>query len=330
MIEGDEYCKLFQNDQFAAVFRYEQQNFEVGRIVKALEEAEIPFILLKGSVLKEYYPKPWMRTSSDIDILIEKKNLEKAADCLAAKLNYSRLAKTNHDWALSAPNGVQLELHFDLIEDGRAGSSRKVLSRFFTNSKTAQGFKYKLESLDEMFYFYHIAHMAKHFESGGFGIRSFIDLWILNNKTAYNKERRDSLINEGGLLKFASVCNRLCDVWFSDAQHTEATLKLQNFILSGGVYGSRENGVRVRQAKKGGNAKLIFRRILPSYKELKNIYPVLENKPLLTPVFHFIRWCRILFKGQTKRAVSEFKISGKISTEALNEMQEFMNEIGLS
>lgn len=329
-IEQNEYLEKLQDEQFAAVFRYEQQNFELNRIVNALEEAEIPFILLKGSVLREYYSKPWMRTSSDIDILIEKENLSRAENYLISKLGYSKPQRSNHDSSMVSKNGILLELHFDLIEDGRASDSRKVLSEFFKYSTLSNGFKFKRESADQMFYFYHIAHMAKHFESGGFGIRSFIDLWILNNKIAYNKEERKSLINKGGLEKFDLVCNRLCDVWFSGGRHTEATQKLEDFILSGGVYGSRENGVRVRQAKKGSKTRLVFRRILPSYKELKNIYPVLEQKPLLTPIYHIIRWSRILFKRQTKRAIREFKTNSEISKDETLRMQEFMNEIGLS
>lgn len=80
-----------------AVYRYEQKNYELGKICEALEKAEIPFIALKGSVLRKYYPEPWMRTSCDIDILVNKIEVEKAATYLVDNCGYSREGKGSHD-----------------------------------------------------------------------------------------------------------------------------------------------------------------------------------------------------------------------------------------
>ena len=46
----------------------------------ALEKAQIPFVPLKGSVIRKYYPEAWMRTSSDIDVLVHKEDVEKTTD----------------------------------------------------------------------------------------------------------------------------------------------------------------------------------------------------------------------------------------------------------
>ena len=66
----------FDEQIFTAVYRYENINYELERLKETLEEAEIPFILLKGSVIRKYYPEPWMRTSCDIDILVKKEDLD--------------------------------------------------------------------------------------------------------------------------------------------------------------------------------------------------------------------------------------------------------------
>ena len=61
---GDGKVKAkFQKQMMLAVYRYEKINYELGRLHKVLNEAEIPFIPLKGSVIRQYYPEPWMRTS---------------------------------------------------------------------------------------------------------------------------------------------------------------------------------------------------------------------------------------------------------------------------
>ncbi|MBO4954226.1 MAG: nucleotidyltransferase family protein, partial [Clostridia bacterium] len=36
----------------------------------------IDFMPLKGAVIRQYYPEPWMRTSCDIDIHVKKDRLE--------------------------------------------------------------------------------------------------------------------------------------------------------------------------------------------------------------------------------------------------------------
>ena len=58
-----------------AFMHYVQRSHEYAKICTVLEEAQIPYIPLKGTVLRDFYPEPWMRTSSDIDILIHKENL---------------------------------------------------------------------------------------------------------------------------------------------------------------------------------------------------------------------------------------------------------------
>ena len=330
LLKDDEYSKKFQNEQFNAIFRCEQVNYLLSKVCNALEEIKVPYILLKGAVLRDYYPEPRMRTSGDVDILIEKENLSKSVKHLTENEGFVKKAQSNHDVTLAGKNTLELELHFDLIEDGRALDCRKVLKGFFESSNASTDFKLRRESTDEMFYFYHIAHMAKHFEVGGCGIRPFIDLWILNHKISYNKEKRDALLKKGGLFKFAKTCEELSCVWFSEKEHTEMTQKTESFILSGGVYGSTKNSVLVRHAKTGGKIRFLISRIIPSFKALKKIYPELEKRPMLTPFYHIKRWIRICIEGSGKKAVREFKINNEISSDLKEEMQKFMDEIGLS
>ena len=329
MDENDEYCRRFQKDQFSAIFRDEQNGFTLKGICDTLEKSKIPFIPLKGSVIKFYYPATWMRTSSDIDILIDKKNLSKAEESLVSHLSFAPFKRTNHDSFSVTPYHTILELHFDLIEHGKAKNSRQVLARFWDNTQKYDQYNYKYAVSDEMFYFYHIAHMAKHFETGGCGIKPFIDLWFLNHKKDFDVSKRNALLKEGGLLEFAKTCELLCEIWFGNGVHTDTTLKAQSYILFGGVYGNAANAIRFRNAQSGGKLLLIIKRILPSYETMRGMYPYLIGRPLLLPFFHIKRWCRIIFKKQTKRALNEFKTGVKISDSERMETVEFMKEIGL-
>lgn len=116
LIGDGEIKAKFQNQMMLAVYRYEKINYELGRLREAMNEAKIPFIPLKGSVIRQYYPKPWMRTSCDIDILVHESDLERAVAMLVDKLAYKRESKGSHDISLFSDYGVHLELHYSLIE----------------------------------------------------------------------------------------------------------------------------------------------------------------------------------------------------------------------
>lgn len=62
--------KEFHKQKMIAVFRREQISFEEKKIFTLFDENQIDYIPLKGSVVKNFYPEAWMRTSSDSDILI--------------------------------------------------------------------------------------------------------------------------------------------------------------------------------------------------------------------------------------------------------------------
>ena len=100
-----------------AVYRYEKINYELGRLRKVLNEAKIPFIPLKGSVLRRYYPEPWMRTSCDIDVLVHEEAVDQAAQIIVDKLGYAYEKKQYHDISLMSDGGVHLELHHTIKEN---------------------------------------------------------------------------------------------------------------------------------------------------------------------------------------------------------------------
>ena len=89
------YYTKMQQAQVMAVFRYEKLNYEFNRLCEALEDAEIPFIPLKGSVLRRYYPEPWMRTSCDIDVLVREDDLERAVKVLEEKCQYKQKGRSS-------------------------------------------------------------------------------------------------------------------------------------------------------------------------------------------------------------------------------------------
>ena len=312
-----------------AFYRYERTRYEYENLCAILEKAQVPFLPLKGAVLRKYYPEAWMRTSCDIDVLVHPEDLEKAVSCLVIHPNYVKKERTTHDVSLFTKTGIHVEIHFDLVEEGRAQNAIDVLKSVWKNATLHANSEYWYEMNDAFFYFYHIAHMAKHFEGGGCGIRPFIDLWILDHMKNIDLAARDSLLSQGGLLKFSDESRTLSQVWFDGKEPDKLSLQMQDFILHGGVYGSTDNRVALRQKKKGGRMGYVLSRMFLPYAKLKRYYPVLEKHRWLTPVLQIRRWFKIFTGGRFKRSINELKINNSISNEQSEQMQVFLKQLGL-
>lgn len=290
-----------------ALLRHVQLNYEYERSCQALGQAGIPFIPLKGSVLRADYPEPWMRTSCDVDILVKEEQLDTAIAALTQSLGYTAGERGDHDVCLQAASGFILELHYDTIQERYDETgSRKVLSRIWEDArpKTPGSCHYVLS--DAMFYFYHMAHMVKHFEVGGCGIRAFLDIWILGRKD-HDEAARQALLNEGGLQKFAKGAEGVAAYWFDEKQPDAMTQAISDYILRATLYGDNDNRAALGQAKMGGRGKYLLQRVFMPYDYLKAEYPILKQHKALTPVYQVVRWVRMLKDGRLRNTVAELK-----------------------
>lgn len=312
-----------------AVFRYVNQSHDLAVICKTLEEVCIPHIPLKGSVLREYYPEPWFRTSGDLDVLVQREDLEKASQTLQDVLGYRYRALTNHDIALTTTNGNLLELHYDLTEDLTSSAQRDVMAKVWEESFPQEGKTYCRQMPDTLFYFYHIAHMAKHFIYGGCGIRPLMDLWIMNRKMPLRREQCDALLREGKLDTFSQRAEQLSRVWFSGEKADPFSQQMEQYILSGGVYGTVENRVTMSQVKSGGKLKYVLSRVFLTYDQLQYYYPALQKHKWLYPVYQVVRWFELLFGKRKAHAKESMRASTQLNDESLDNTAQFLNRMGL-
>ncbi|MBO5461968.1 MAG: nucleotidyltransferase family protein [Clostridia bacterium] len=329
LLPEGEIAEKFREQELTAIYRYERLNFEYRKICETLENAEINFIPLKGAVLRELYPEPWMRTSCDIDILVRRDDLKKAESVLERELQYTKEYVGTHDITLRSVNGVSTELHYDLVEDNRAKDSPEVLKNIWESSHLKENYKYFHIMDKDMFYFYHIAHIAKHFEVGGCGIRPLLDLWLMDNKGNYWDTRSENLLKQGGLLKFSYAIRNLSDVWFSGKEHDEITLKLQQYILQGGVYGTEENHILMRTQKSGGRIRYILSRIFVPYVNLKYEFAILQKYRFLTPVFEVYRWILFILKGNKQSKIKRLNSIKYIPEAQKQNVADMLEKIGL-
>ena len=312
-----------------AVYRYEQNNYEYGVLCSALESAEIAFMPLKGSIMRKYYKEKWMRTSCDIDIFVHGNDLDKAISLLTDKFGYVYGKKGTHDVSLYAPSKVHVELHFDLIEDGRINNSTEVLKSVWEYSAVRDGYKYCYEMTDAMFYFYHIVHMAKHFEKGGCGIRPFIDLWILDKIETADIAERNNLLEKGCLSEFAQAVQRLSRIWFEGEEKDSLSEQVESYIFNGGVYGTVNNVFKIKAANGVGKTQSFLGLVFLSKEKLEEIYPNLKKYTILFPFYQVKRWFRIFKKDKRNRVKKLTNIRNSVSKEDINSTTALLDYLGL-
>lgn len=300
--DGSDAKKRFLQERNMAIYRYEQIQYEFDCICKTLEEAKIYFLPLKGSVLRNYYPEPWMRTSCDIDILVKEENLQQALDVLKKELSYQDGGIGPYDANLYSESGVHLELRYN--PSAVSEKTKRVLSTIWDNVRHKDA--YKLTLTNEMFYFYHMEHMAGHFVIGGCGIRFFLDAYILNKSFKYNDELKQKLLQEAGLKVFSDNVEKTAEYWFGNGEKDEIVNQVEEYVLHSGTYGRMENRVAIEQNDKGG-IKFILSRIFLPYKDLKFKYPRLQKYPILFPFYQVKRWFNLLNKDRRKKALQELK-----------------------
>ncbi len=319
---------LYGKEQFLAVYRYENMKHEIDRLTDLFEKNEVECILLKGSYLRKFYPEEWLRTSCDIDILVRNSQIQKAIGVMVDECGYELKDKNGHDYHLYSPNGVLVELHFTLIEEDTVLEAEKILENVWEYVKPIDDFKYIYTLNEDMFYYYHIIHMAKHLLCGGCGIKPIIDIAVIQNSFKFT-EQKDSLLKDGGLDKVESVSRKLAEVWFSGRQGDEKTARLGEYILNGGVYGNTENRIAANKEKTGGTFLYALHRIFLPYKLMVIRYPSLEKRKWLYPLYQFRRWYDLLFKGRAAYSFNELKINQTISKEKLNNTNTMFDDLGL-
>ena len=325
LIEDGEIKTKFQKQMMLAVYRYEKINYELGRLRETLNEAKIPFIPLKGSVLRRYYPEPWMRTSCDIDVLVHEEAVDQAAQTIVEKLGYTYEKKQYHDISLMSDGGVHLELHHSIKEN--KANIDALLSECWDYAAPSDD--YECCFTNEFFYFHQIAHASYHFLHGGCGVRPILDLYLLQRKMLFDSTVLDEMLEKSGIKKFFDAAKALSEVWFGGSEHCDVTRRMEDYLLRGGVYGSTANSMAVGQQKEKGRLGYIINRIWLPYELLCITYPRLKGRKYLQFFYEIKRWLRIFNLEARKHKKRDLGAIKNLSAKHKSDVNCMLNELGL-
>ena len=300
--EGDPFFAAFEEEKFVAVYR-EAQITEVYERIRALfTKKGIKYLPLKGSVIRPMYEQAWMRTSCDIDVLIEESSVLSATKALK-EAGFTTDGKWDYHDVSFYYNLVQLELHFTPCDN--IAKFDKLLCKVWENATTKDGVEY-LETPD-FFAFHHVEHMARHFMAGGCGVKPFIDLLLMKKKGYYNENVVIDYCKICSLDVFYDKAEQLIGVWFEGKEKTEELKEFETFILRGGVYGTSARSHLMGEAKTGSRIGYVLKMLFPPYANMYVFYPTLRKHPLMLPFFYVHRLFSKVFGKDSARARNEYK-----------------------
>lgn len=321
---GEELKNLLQSAEYASIYRHEQMRFAFGQICSAFDAANIPYVPLKGFVIRDFYPYETMRTSCDIDILVHEEDLDKAIKCLEER-GYRAGKKCYHDVSLFSPNQIHLELHFNIKE--YTDSLDVILKDAWKYTSFTKNCRYDFNK--EFFIYYIYAHMAYHFVGGGCGIRTLMDIWVMEHKMDAPYSYAEKMLKKAGIYKFAAEMSRIANLCFGEGTIDEFSDAVVEYIYNGGVYGNAENKLAAYKSKNKGSFSYLLERIFLPYKAMTVLYPSLKKHPYLLPFCWVARWVKAIFGGKSKSLVREMACSTSLSEQKVEEVKEMLSQLGL-
>lgn len=277
----------FNGAYMKAIYRDAQLEYTKGCLQEELENARIPHIFLKGSVLKHDYPVPALRTMSDIDLLIREEDYE-ALDAVAQKLEAVQDFGDGNHKNYMFPGKVLAEFHPNFLHHASRVSTL-VNPGWQYAEQMGNSSQWRLT--EEGFYLFHICHLADHFTGSGMGVRFILDTWVLRHlhKNQPDRAKVEAELARFDLLDFTRNIEALAEAWFSGVETTPLLEELGEYVLANGVFGNLSQSALNEVSLAGNRGKALLRRVFYPRAEMESRYPWCKGKPILLPAAWFAR-----------------------------------------
>ena len=286
----------------------------------AFDKNQIPYMLLKGSVIRGLYPSPDMRTSCDVDYLINPED----TDRIEKLMRESGYSFDNHNDGVDSynkPPFVCIEIHRALMS---GHEEFDCLHHLWENAVPLENTKGGKKMSHDDFYIYTIVHIAKHITYGGSGIRPLLDmyLYLKNYRDILNWDYIYSTLATVGLDTLGKELDILQGYWFCDGEKSDVTDALSEYVIGSGIFGTVSNSETQREVYRRTGAEIskkpsFLKTAFLSYKNMTLRYPSLKT-PILLPVYWVIRIVDVLLHKREKIA----PLIGNVTTVTESEVQK--------
>ena len=308
-------------------------------MVRQLERAGIDHILMKGFVLRDYYPVPELRTFTDIDLVIRPEDRQKSHELM---LSLGFTVKDDWEPVYSYYRGDEYyEIHTRMMEIDV--SEKADYQGYFTNAwghaRAVSEHSYRFTP--EFHFLYMLTHIAKHIHSSGAGIRMYLDVAVFLQRNAdADWAWIEGQLKELQLYDFAWVVLGAVERWFGIGNPLslppvpeEILINFTDFTLEAGVFGHHNRDGALAKMKhqeqddSGSRAALLLRQIFPKAETIQSRYTYLQDKPWLLPV----AWVHRLVKtcSDTEAHLETARQIITADRTEVDQLRTLMKDIGL-
>ena len=266
-----------------------------------LNQAKIPYVILKGCASAEYYDDPLLRTMGDVDFYVPPEYFEKA-DKLLLK-NGFKSNEIDHEYEKAyTKDDVIFELHNTVngVPGGKVGIKiRRYFDDVFDKSELKH---FDLAEYYSPSPFHHglvmLLHVARHMVTGGIGLRHFCDWAVFVDKVGDDfAQMFENTLKQVGLWRFAQIMTQFCiaylglkpQAWVGNIDKKFLD-DLKNDVFAGGNFGhkdlSRADEAKfITSRKKGGvNNDSNFKQAVLSANEIvRKHWKFADKVPVVYP-----------------------------------------------
>lgn len=302
-------------------------------VYRALTDAGLRPLILKGLVCRLLYPQPDCRPSSDEDLWIAPSDFS-LCDSVLRQCGYTCVTPQVSPEVLKTiqtvnyENGIlTLEIHINPF--GTKSATHRAMNRIFAGALDhPMAFSLNGQTLWTLsptrHYLFLLVHLYKHFLSAGTGIRQLLDLCLFD--TAYASRINRTVVWQavralhltdfyGSLLKIGRTF-----LGFSDLAADSPLPQRKNLderpllaeMMDAGCFGvqdeSRRYSSAFTQATLHGTG--LFSILFPPLGQLRSTSQALDRHPWLLPLFWIKRWKRIAFRILD----DQFSLGGSLNT----------------
>ena len=275
IIPDSEICERLKHDFLLSVNQSMRQEMIMKKVIEALNENEIDHVLMKGYVLRNYYPDKEARSFGDIDFLIKEEDREKShkvIQSLGFEYDKNHFIKQVYTYK---KNSVILEVHTEIIYNSHF-LDYDYRAYFLEKSKKMvliSGHTFELEKEDHFIYI--MVHLATHFYKAGIGVRMLMDIAVCLNKygSAMDMDYVNKEFEKIKLNKFVNIIYYLCSKYFEtkvDCQPIDEYDEglIMSYILNHGTFGFFDKDVfDINYHKDSENfLSMLRKRIFPNYE----------------------------------------------------------------
>ena len=294
----------------------------LAKVEKALTEAGIHYGLQKGAILRNDYPKKYLRFMSDLDFYIkpeERKKIRKVMN----EIGIAYFDTESGDDQFSVAGGGGIEFHGRLLYRRQKNGIENYSCWEYVDEKknrlTEEGFALNL-----------IGHVVYDLSKGGPGLRYVLDLWVYQNRRKMQPDwsKVEERLKKDGIYEAAMNLINLSECLFGKAEKTPLLEDMADYVLQGGAYVGGKRNVVSEIALAGNSWRWFWRHLLRNRNEYENRYPWLKGKPFLFPIAWFHRIVHSM-KNHKKEIKKWNKNQHAPTKKEIREQREFLSKLGI-